>query len=114
MDNNSEKSRPGISIKAIVDLIKDIGFGMALIVSSAVLSKESYFDTSHSWLLVALFLIGFFIALLSPLDFHSRYFGFHGSMLKRALSFLGLLIIYCLSVISLCCVADYFGYIIRH
>lgn len=114
MDNNSEKARPELSIKAIVDLTKDIGFGMALIVSAAALSKESYFDMSHSWLLVALFLIGFFIAILSPLEFHSRYFGFHGSMLKRALSLFMLLVIYCLSVISLCCVADYFSYIVRH
>ena len=111
MDNTSEKARPELSIKAIVDLIKDIGFGMALIVSSAVLSKEPYFDTSHSWLLVALFLIGFFIAILSPLDFHNRYFGFHRNKFKYIVS---LSFVYFLSVISLCCVADYFSYIVHH
>lgn len=114
MDNNSEKSRPKLSIKAVVDLIKDIGFGIALIVSSAALSKESFFDAGHSWLLVALFLIGFFVAMLSSLDFHNRYFGFHGSVSKRAFSFFVLLFISCLTVIALCCSADYFSYIVRH
>ena len=114
MDNTSEKARPELSIKAIVDLIKDIGFGMALIVSSAVLSKESFFDARNSWLLVALFLIGFLIIILSPLDFHSRYFGFHGSIFKRTFSLLALLVILAFSSIALYGVDDYFNYIIRH
>ena len=113
-DNNSEKVRPEFSIKAAVDLIKDIGFGMALIVSSAVLIKEPFFDAKNAWLLSALFLIGFFIVVLSPIDFHTRYFGFHGSVAKRAFSFFVLFIIYFPTALALWCAVDYFSYIVHH
>lgn len=111
MSDMDKKQKEKCSIKSVVDLIKDIGYGVTLIATSAFLSKQYFFSGGRGWLLLPIFIIGILIVILSPIDFHKKYFDARGSLLKRFLSFVLFAAIFSPVAVTLVISVDYFQYI---
>lgn len=109
MSNMNKKQRSEFSIKAVVDLIKDIGYGITLIGGSLSLVKNEFFSGKMSFFLAAVFVLGFLIVTLSPIEFHMKYFDNADSLLKRVLSLFTFIIVFSPAAAALFCSIYYFN-----
>ena len=99
------------SIKAVVDLIKDVGYGVTLTSAAGFLSKQDFFGGTRAWFLLPIFIAGIFIIVLSPIDFHKKYFDTRDGLLKRFISVILFFIIFFPASMILCISMDYSQYI---
>ena len=111
MNNADNKSLEKCSIKAVVDLIKDIGHGVTLIAASYFFSKQAFFNGNRVWFILPVLIAGIFIILFSPIGFHKRYFDARDSLLKRVGSFFLFAAIYFPAAMILFISIDYSQYI---